>query len=117
MVAGGCALVALAVGTARAGPDLLLTDRLNSNVLRFAGDTGAYVSEFITGFDPIGIECGPDGYIYVADQDALEVKKFDSNGTYVSKVKEPWRFLVAKTPSETVYVFLNSKIVLIRCWA
>ena len=70
-----------ASGTSQASiPDLLVTSRLTDEVLRYDGDTGAFLGVFASGgglSNPVGLTFGPDGHLYVASGNNNRVLRYD----------------------------------------
>jgi sugar lactone lactonase YvrE len=68
-------VVILALATASARADLLVSNRLGNAVARYNETTGAFQGNFVTAgaggvSQPVGMRRGPDGNIYVAAQNA-----------------------------------------------
>ena len=66
--------------------EIFLANKTNDNVLRWDGDSGEYLGEFITAeagvIRPRGIEFGPNGDLYLTESDASYpslVKRFDGD--------------------------------------
>ncbi|MDQ2986396.1 MAG: hypothetical protein M3R13_06705, partial [Armatimonadota bacterium] len=71
--------------------DLLVCDLLGDQVLRYDGDTGAFLGVFASGpFDgPEGITVGPDGNVYIASEYSSNVTKWSPSGTYLGEFVAP----------------------------
>ena len=68
-------------GTALAQSDILVADRAARAVFRFDADTGDFLSVFVapglSGWDPVDVEVGPDGNVYVVNFNPGTVFRFD----------------------------------------
>jgi DNA-binding beta-propeller fold protein YncE len=64
--------------------DIYVSARNLNQVMRFDGDTGAFVS-IVAGFvyDPEGIAFGPDGNLYVAEYQGDEVSRHSTGGDWL----------------------------------
>jgi len=71
----------LTAGGAFAQNDLLVADRAAEAVFRFDATTGDFLDVFVppglSGFDPVDVEVGPDGNIYVVNFNPGTVFRFD----------------------------------------
>jgi len=87
--AGGVIALFLAAAGPAVGVELLVTNSATDKVMRYDGNTKAYIDDFIPtgsgGLDaPRGILLGPDGNIYVASFNTDSVKKYDGlTGAYL----------------------------------
>ena len=66
--------------------DVLVADRDNGRIQRF-DNTGAYQSQFTTGFPPQRVVVDTDGAIYVLEFQS-QVQKFDADGNFVEVLGE-----------------------------
>jgi len=84
------AMVSACVASNAAG-DLLVCSLLTDEVLRYDGDTGAYIGVFAdTAFDgPQGITLGPDGNVYVASEYSANITKWSPTGAYLGEFVPP----------------------------
>ncbi|GIW74586.1 MAG: hypothetical protein KatS3mg103_1108 [Phycisphaerales bacterium] len=82
----GSAAVAACVlgpaGQALAQQDLLVADRAARAVFRFDAQSGAFLDVFIgpdaaAGMDPVDVQVGPDGHVYVANFNPGTIHRFD----------------------------------------
>ncbi|MBX9791084.1 MAG: hypothetical protein K2Y37_19365 [Pirellulales bacterium] len=77
----------LLIAGASARGDILVSDKLTNDVLRYS-DTGTPLGSFIAVGNtkpdgPIGVKFGPDGYLYVASSNDNELLRYDRDGKFV----------------------------------
>jgi hypothetical protein len=80
------ALILLVMPPLAARADILVTDRLTSDILRYT-TSGTPLGSFIaTGgtkpTGPIGITFGPDGFLYVSSSANNQILRYDRNGVF-----------------------------------
>jgi len=73
-------------------PDILVSSRFTDEVLRYDGETGAFLGVFASGGgldNPVGLTFGPDGDLYVASGDNNRVLEYDgATGAFVRVVAQ-----------------------------
>jgi DNA-binding beta-propeller fold protein YncE len=88
-------LVAALSGNAWAAQDLFVSGATSNSVLRFDGQTGAYLGNFVAPgagglSDPQGIDFGPDGNLYVASNGTNNILRFDGiTGAFIDVFVAP----------------------------